>query len=356
MPDDMSNRATGNTVRCDDCGTVFPDFDWTPGMLCPKCASAQFGPVVVIGDNAEYYKADRSGGFALEDVRFGRLAQWAEIITPKQFQKALHDQKQLAAAGKNVPDIGALLVRQKLMNRRQVRAILEARCAVPGSMDDMEFRLAVQRLGYVTEVQVGACQKLQKRAAAEGADPLPLPLMLHEKRLMQENQIVALLKSALAQGKGLLSRIERASGKERRMANKARGGVLTRKAQLIRIGLAIALPIIMVFVWHHTLGGGVELARVRCLKAEGGCGAEGGAPANSNWPVKCPECEKEAVYPLAICLECGETFPVTNFSDYGEPTTCPKCGATKHKIITEDLDVDALRDETAEREEPASGE
>ena len=48
-------------------------------MLCPKCGSAQFGPVVVIGDNAEYYKADRSGGFALEDVRLPAYHQVGEL-------------------------------------------------------------------------------------------------------------------------------------------------------------------------------------------------------------------------------------------------------------------------------------
>lgn len=354
MANESPSNISGRTVRCDNCGTTFPDFEWTPGTLCPKCGSAQFEPVVVIGDNAEYYKADRSGGFALEDIRFGRLAQWADIITPKQFQKALYDQKQLATLGKRVPDLGGMLVRHKLMSRNQVRAVLEARCAVPGNLDDVEFGVQAVRLGYVTEAQMKTCQKLQSEASALGQDPLPFPLLFYEKRFMQENHIVALLRSGHQQGKGLLSKIERAAGKAAPQPERTRAGLLTTKAQLIRVGLAVALPIVMILIWYGVLTGGVETANVRCVKEKGGCGAEGGAPTNSNWPVTCPACGNRAMYPLAICLQCGERFPVTNFTGVGAPIACPKCKSTKFVMITSGIDADAIDAEIQRRKRGAS--
>ena len=90
----MAGAASEKTVRCEDCGAKFDRLAWSPGDLCPKCGSSAFAPVPVRGEASDYSSADRSAAFAIEDIRFGRLAQWAGFVTPKQFQYALFQQKQ----------------------------------------------------------------------------------------------------------------------------------------------------------------------------------------------------------------------------------------------------------------------
>lgn len=340
MGDDVVNKPLTTTVRCGDCGASLRDFAWSPGSRCPRCGSRDLAPAPVIRRGSDYAAADRSQGFALEDVRFGRLAQWAEFITPKQFQHALYLQKEMARAKRSVPDLGSLLVQEKTMNRRQVKAILAVRCATPGSREDDEFARAALHNGLVTEVQLEEGRKLQVDAARDGRDVPPLPLLLYEKRHIQEKLVLTLLKAAERQDKGLLHQIRVAA---EGAGTPGLGRLLSATDSPLRrapvIGVA-ALLAIMVGLWAYRFAGGGAYATVECA----GCHAVGGAPANSKWPVKCPECGQNAMYPLAVCLDCGKRFPVAGVG-YG--TGCPECGATRYKMITSNLDLDRIEAEIA---------
>ncbi len=99
MPDSTTQKSPLCTARCEDCGAELRNVPWLPGTACPRCGSGHYAPVPVIRTGSDYETADRSQGFAIEDVRFGRLAQWAEMITAKQLQSILHEQRQLAVSG-----------------------------------------------------------------------------------------------------------------------------------------------------------------------------------------------------------------------------------------------------------------
>ena len=186
-------------VKCEDCGATFSDYAWSPDASCPKCHSNRFAPVPVMGGRSDYDTADRSQGFAIEDVRFGRLAQWAGMLSPKQVQRALYRQRDIARGGREPPDLGTLLVKDKVLTKQQRDAVIAGRRSLPGSTGDAEFARAALRNGYVTQEQIDACQKIQKEAATRGRDAPPLPLLLYEKRFTRERHVMALLEAAALQ-------------------------------------------------------------------------------------------------------------------------------------------------------------
>ena len=81
----------------------------------------------------------------------------------------------------------------------------------PVNKEEAEFAAAALRAGPVTEPQVAECRRMQEEAAAAGRNAVPLPLLLYEKRYLQENQVLALLMNFDRQNTGLLPRIRRAA-------------------------------------------------------------------------------------------------------------------------------------------------
>jgi len=346
MADKPAGKTLISTVRCDDCGARCSDFPWFPGTPCPRCGSENFVPVPVIKKGSDYATADRSQGFALEDVRFGRLAQWAEFITPRHCRRALHQQREIARSKRSVPDLGTLLIKEKLMNRKQVDAVLAARCATPGNQEDQDFARAALQHRYVTEAQLEECRELQEESAREGCDPAPLPLLLYEKRYMQEKMILALLKTEALRDRGLLCQIRASAEGEASEFDLSR--LVQSWHSLIRrpkVVLAVVLLGVMLVFWAFRFSGGPVYATVECAN----CHALTGRPVDSKWPVKCPQCGQQAMYPQAICLECGKRFPVKD-TDYG--SGCPECNSRRFMMITseneDELDDIVLGTESAE--------
>ena len=335
MPESATHKPILCTARCEDCGNETPGVSWSPGTVCPKCGSHHFAPVPVIRKGTDYESADRSQGFAIEDIRFGRLATWAGIISAKRLEMALHQQRQLARSGQTPPDLGTFLVRQKMMTPRQVKAVLSALSAVPGNRADEEFAEAAVGKGFITRERIDSCQALQRTMARAGQDAPPLPLLAHEKRYIQENQAIALLKASEQQQRGLLYKINQA-------AEGPEGGVLGQlfrsgkdnKVTSGQIALLAGLLLVMVFIVYRSVGKPAH-ATVQCEK----CGAIGGAPENSKWPILCPECGEKAMFPQGICLDCGERYVIKG-QGYGH--ACPKCKSARFKIITNKVDTDQL--------------
>jgi len=329
-----ADKPASSHVRCADCGAEYRNYEWVPGTPCPKCRSNRFEPVVRVSKASDYESADRSGGFALQDIRFGRLAQWAELITPKQFQRALFQQSQTARQGVQVPDLASLLVRQKAITRREAEAVVSALVVEPGDAADIEFGLAAVRTGLATEADVERCRKIQERIAREGGDPPPLPLLLCEKRVLREAEAVALLKRMEREGKGLIHRIRVSAGAAEAPAHRVARWRTMWHSPAARAGAVAFLLLLAGLVWYRgAASAGRSHVAVRCEH----CGAEGGAPLASAWPLECPQCKQKALYPLAVCTQCGERFIVKNMMGYG--TACPRCGSTKYKLLTGDVDA-----------------
>ncbi len=318
------------TVRCGGCQGVFRSIAWTPGQACTRCGSTDLSPVMARGQS-DYERADRSAGYAIEDIRFGRLAQWAEFVTPKQVQWALHMQNQLARTGQKVPDMAAMLLREKFIDRKHVDLVLSARRIKPSSKEDVDLGQAAKRMGYVTDAQLADLFSKQEAVDLAGNDAAPLPLMLVERRYVQENQMLALLKAAERQGTGLLYRTKRAPG-----ADEAGGSSLTGKIfggspsqRKSKLALAVLIPILLIILLSRVAVLAPVYATVKCTK----CGAEFAAPANSVWPIKCPDRGEISVYPLAMCTQCGTRYPIVGMG-YG--AVCPKCRSSERIMLQSD--------------------
>jgi len=351
MDNGPTRKPLARTVRCEDCGAERNNIPWVPGTPCPECSSLRFEPVVVIGGASDYDAADRSSGFALEDIRFGRLATWAQLITPKQLQRALFQQSQRAQRTGSAPDLATIFLKEKTLDKRQIDAILSARCVEPGNTDDIEFGLMAVRLGLVTEAQVSACRKAQRDAMQSGRDAPPLPLLMCEKRILKEGQVLALLQKAELRGKGVLRTIKRAAAKEHRRQRAGAGIIGQLAAQPAARAGAVGLLILLaaLFLYRGLIAPEGTYVTVRCAN----CGAEGGAPLKSEWPIQCPACKAKTMYPLAICLDCGERFIVKNPMGYG--VACPKCGASNYKLLTSDLDMAKVEAEIKNHAENSGG-
>jgi len=330
------------TARCEDCGNLSANVSWSPGDTCPHCGSHHFTPVPRIRGNSDYESADRSQGFAIEDIRFGRLAVWAGMLAQKRFQMALRQQQRIAHSGRSVPDLGTLLVQQKLLTKRQKAALLRVLVAVPGNSADREFVQTAAKSGYISEDRLAACEALQSKMARDGLDAPPLPLLAYERRLLKENQIVALLKSMEQRGCGLLHNVqEGAYGSATHAIEALLGSGKDKRARVKQIA-AIAIILLAAVFLVYRFAGGAAYAQVKCES----CGAEFGAPENSDWPIECLECGEETVYPLVICLDCGERY-ISKGVGYGK--SCPKCKSSRFVPITNEMDIGQIEREIEAR-------
>lgn len=335
MDNGLTQNPSAKTIRCQDCGEERTNIPWTPGTPCPACQSLRFEPVVVISTVSDYDSADRSRGFALEDIRFGRLATWANMISPKQLQRALFQQSRHAQRGGSTTDLAGIFLTEKILDKRQVTAILAARCVEPGNTDDIEFGLTAVRLGLATEQQITSCRKTQREAIESGGDAPPLPLLLCEKRILKEGQVLALLKKAEMQGKGLLFILRRNAAKPRR-SRRGQAGLFSQLAEypVARLGaVALLALLVAIFLYTRISSSSTHTAAIRCEK----CGAEGGAPVTSEWPLDCPQCHQKSMCPLGICLQCGARFIVKDPLGYG--INCPRCGSSNFKMLTNNLNM-----------------
>jgi Zn finger protein HypA/HybF involved in hydrogenase expression len=332
MAETPVEQKTPRTVQCGHCGAVHRNLPWAPGDTCPKCDSEDLAPLVAKGES-DYERADRSSAYSIEDIRFGRLAQWGELASAKQVQFALHQQNQAAKAGQPVPDIGRLLLKEKIIDRRQYDAILAVRRAKPGSKEDTDLGQAAVKLGYVTQDQVNECRRQQVEADEAGRDAVPLALLLVERRLMQENQMLALLKNADRADSGLLHRLRKAQVDETKEQPLERiVGEKGSQLRPVRIALLAALPVALALVWYFILSGPGALATVQCTAKNPNCPAIFTAPADAKFPCVCIECKQKTAWPQAMCKECGATFAVTGLAGYG--VSCPKCHSTQFLMVT----------------------
>jgi hypothetical protein len=340
---DTAGQPVAKRVQCKDCGAEEHNAFWMPGMACPQCGSKNYEPVVEIARRSDYAGADRSQGFAREDIRFGRLAQWAEIISPRQLQRALFRQSRMGADSGRIKDLAALLLKDKALTKSQVERIHQARNVVPGNTEDMQFGIAVVQNGLATDRQVKECLRIQQELYDTGSDVPPLPLLLYEKRYVKEGHILALLKASELKGGGLLHRIKHGARVVDHDAERRPGRLRTvlslPAVQVTILLLAIGVGILM---WGGFLGGGAALrTKVKCSH----CGAETGRPVGSKWPLTCEVCGKEGFVPIGICLKCGERvlMPKGLLGTYACPD--PDCSGSGEDIrmLTTDIDEDALR-------------
>lgn len=341
MPNTDTVPLASKVVRCDTCGSTFRNVVWKSGARCPRCRSPKYMPVPVVGLAIDYALADRSQGYAIEDIRFAKIAQWAGFLTPVQYQEAFNRQNDFVSAKGAVPPIGDILRDMRALTKVQHDFVIEYRRRERPNKEEKEFaRMALQGK-FATGDQIEACLRTQISDKEMGHDPAPLACVLYEKRFMQENQIQALIQKQSENESGLMREaaeyveentvtpIERVLGIK---------GSSDRKMRLAAVGVLVLVGLVL-------LGRGVVAARaVPIATICVNCDVRGAMPHNTPWPAECPECRAKppTVYPLAICERCGEYHTLL---DGALPAACQKCGVRDRVVyITKDVDEQAIKE------------
>lgn len=338
--EEVTLKAKTIALKCDACGGGFKNMAWTPDMKCPKCGSDRIAPAPIIEGAVDYSIADRSKGYAIEDIRFGKIAQWAGIISPFQYNQALARQKQIADGGRPAPHIAQVLISQKVMNELQMKAVLEVYEKPRPDADDREFvKVAVQNK-FLTQEQADELLEFQ-RAMKKDATPPPVAVLALEKRLMKENQILAILKAqhkrmvgpvhevlAVIERHRPLTVVEKYLGKKDDPKRKYRAAAYA----------AAGVLLLLVWAWYYgIIKFSVERIPYYCQK----CHEAYFARAKASVPVKCSYCgEKEAYYGF-YCEKCQQPYGLPD-REKGE-RRCPRCKGLLFSELTQDKIDDAKR-------------
>ena len=312
-------------ARCEACGAAARNVLWRAGLTCPNCGSDQYARVSESCESLDYETADRSHGYALEDIRFGKIAQWGGLITTKQYALALKRQEQTTDANGMRPRLGDVLVRDRVLTKKQVRAALRVRGRRRPDKSDGEFAQLAVGTGQLTREQAEKCAELQGKLAAEGRDVPPLSLLVYEKRYMQENQVLALLRSQERQNTGLVEDVdEELTAASRSVLDRVVGPKGAPRRRLKLAGLAAAPIILLLVVFYQKKG--TDYIGVLCARCHKLTTLRNKGP----WPQRCPDCGAVQAYPAGVCQKCGKVFMVTD--PHGRGIRCPVCSSDKWKL------------------------
>ncbi len=330
-------------ARCEDCGFILRNIPWREGFRCPRCRSTKFLPVPVSGAAVDYALADRSKGYAIEDIRFAKLALWSGLISSTQYQEAFNEQNEFVAAKASPPPIGQILEKRKALRKIESDAIIQYRILERPSPDDAEFaRLALQAK-YTTEDRIQECLERMDQDKKLGREPAPLACLLYEKRYLQENQVLALVQKQLAKGGGLAAAIRKQVQKnDVRFLDKTLGPKGSPRRALRMAMLGVLGVILVAYLSTFLFSSASIRVATRCHN----CGVRSAMAYDTPWPAKCPECSATvpSVYPLAVCMRCGELHDVMD----GElPAKCSRCGANTVKWLTAGIDDEQIRQKAA---------
>ncbi len=341
-----SDTSSSVVLQCDHCGRRFEHAAGEAAPLCPDCGSEGVSGVTLWGGSVEYALADRSQGYALEDIRFGKLAQWTEMILPNQYTDAMSAQRERLGAPGRIPSLAEVLISQGVLNKRQVEAILTARVEAWQDDSDEKFgKLAMEKL-LLTTAQYVKAREVQLELNAKGREVPPLPLIVYEKRFMQENAVLAVLRLQEMQGRGLSTLV--------RLPLERKGPPITevllgRKKSPERrkrlVGGAAILVIVLLIGWWEGAFTRTEYVETQCAQ----CHVRNAAPLGSKWPLTCSNCGKVAAYPEAVCRKCGKVFIIER-RDPGEAgVKCPACGSTNFVLVTKDVNVAQIQQALGEK-------
>ncbi|HOX39404.1 MAG TPA: hypothetical protein PL033_15595 [Candidatus Brocadiia bacterium] len=324
----MGKEAEGRfvVVHCRGCGGRFRTQDWKEGSPCPKCASTNVNPAIVTGGAVDYALADRSGGHAIEDIRFGQLARWAGVITSAQYQRAMAVQRRCIAEEKPVPPIGDVLIELGAMSEGAAHAILEVASESRPSTSDEDFARRVAMRDWLDKDRLERLKDEQRTMAASRHEVPSLAQLAFEKRLLSEDQVLEILKLQLRDDCGLLAELRLTLGNRRKTVSmRSVVGVkgISRRDMVKTSGLLL-IPAAVAFVWYRNLAGGKNTVCVMC----DGCKqvSEITWNAQGDFPVTCPKCRKPMAQYCVKCLSCRRMYTRPHrFSR----KPCPFCGSPR---------------------------
>ncbi len=322
--------------RCRICDDMWREHSAAKPEACPSCGAKRIATVPVVGGAVEYALADRSDGYAIEDIRFGKIAVWGELISPNQYTETLNSQRQIGRNSARVPSMGDLLVRERAITRKQFAAVLRMR--TQGWQDDAEqdFGELVVSRNLLSRERLIELKRAQIAIAEKGETPPPLSLLAFEKRLLSEKETVILLQAQARNGKGLLAALRAEIGEVASPTTLILGRKGSRERKL-RLGIAVALVPIMLIL----IAGRIAADRVYVATQCNACRDIRSARLDSKWPMECRKCEGQQVYPLYICRRCADKFTVQKPGSRG--LECPHCKSDNIAPMTKDVNEQEIR-------------
>jgi DNA-directed RNA polymerase subunit RPC12/RpoP len=331
--------ASAVVLACARCGKRMLNPGVTAELRCAACGSEKMVPVPLWGGSVEYALADRSQGYALEDIRFGKIATWAGLISLNQYNDAMAIQKECLGLPGRIPSLAEIMIQKKFLTRAQVEAVLQARVEAADDPSDDEFgKLAMDKSG-LTQARYISARQVQLEYSTKKREVPPLPVVVYEKRYMQEKEIQAVLQYQEQQRRGQNYRIKKelegqvVPTSERLFGVKGSAG---RRTRLIGAGLAglVLLVFLIVSLW-----GTGDLVLSKCTNPK--CGKRYTEKLKSDWPVYCPACKERTIEPFAVCLKCGEEFTIANIASL--TNKCPKCGSSQYSLETKKVNVAEIK-------------
>jgi DNA-directed RNA polymerase subunit RPC12/RpoP len=290
----------------------------------------------------DYSIADRSKGYAIEDIRFAKIALWSGLIAATQYNDALSRQKAMADRKEQVPHIGRILVDSKAIQESNMEAILEVRCKSRPSADDVDFAKLAMGNNYCTEQQVKECEAIMAQCKRQGRDTPPMACLLLERRYIKENQLLAILKSQQKRRLGIIHDVQVAVEERKPLSvlEKYVGmkGDPKRKYKVAALFSGVGFFVLFYLWWM-----GVFSSITAYLPTFGGpkigyfcegCGTVFLAKEYEKVPITCIGCgKKEAIYGFH-CRKCGNFFGV---DDRKGTIRCKRCKSDKFEDLTPKL-------------------
>jgi len=198
-------------------------------------------------------------------------------------------------------------------------------CRKRPNKDDEDFGMIALQNNLVEQEALKEMQRAQKDYAQNHNEVPPLGMLMFEKRVLQENQVIAILKAQERKGRGLLHFLKQAidANREETLLERILGpedDPVRRRQILIAGGLGLAV----VGIWLKMIFGRKgDMIDVMCES----CGAVYQVPWTDEFPLRCKKCGKESVYWVYKCHKCGKLFTVHNPQ---VPTRCPFCNSTRY--------------------------
>lgn len=212
---DDEGRGKVLTAKCEECRLVKKDIFWTPGMRCPRCKSKKFFPVIVVDQEHEYRRADRTKGPADVDQLVGHIAVWANLISRKQLDRCFKEQQRMARQKRPVPGIDRMLTRYKHCQPEHISALFEVlnfHSLRTGTVqaDEDDFLSRAQKSGWLNDKQVEFLKNTQEETAVSGRACKPIGYTALDKGVLSEPKVVALYIKQSEKQRGLLYEVNRA--------------------------------------------------------------------------------------------------------------------------------------------------
>lgn len=328
----VPGREELHIATCKECNVIIRCGHWQLGETCPQCGSRNVFPVTVVSGAVDYALADRSGGYAIEDIRFARLAKWLGLIHQKQYERSLERQMRAARSGRLAPDIGQVMVDNRLLTDEQMCCILQVLAAVRPDKSDMEFGEYAQERGFIADEAYQAALRQQGEIEKQVNNVPALPYLLLEKNAMREAQVLGILRFQRKRETGLLAEYDHAM----RQLHPPKVRRTLPKRQVVCVGILVLLAAF----WTHKITRAiyapkswVPLGCKRCWNMD-----IWEVPQGRRFPMLCPWCNRRSAY---LVFECRHCRRVRFERDLYDTSLCPYCNKARLKRMLHRRDPDS---------------